>query len=480
MLVCALTGLGQYSFYKLYGGDQLDEGYDAIETADSGFIITGISGNFNQGHSDAFLLKIDKQGNYEWSAAYGGTENDGAFEMEYIENHGIYLVGRSNSLSGDYDAWLNFVDESGNELWSRTYPGENWEEFVDASLTIDSGLIVGVHNFGNETQEQDISILRLNSVGDTVWALDYSAPGDDEITNIEPYQDSLFVISSFHLDTATSYRYSFLRMLHEDGSTIWEDTVGIYPVYTRLSDFIISNDTLYGVGENIDDDTLNGDIYRLIYDVSIGGNGTISNGSSNSGDFFVADVITNLIGSSYRYISLRFKGEFTQPPGSDFYLALYEYNLVWISSFDYTDTPGEDRMLEAIPTSDGGAMYIGYQATNQGGRVIAVAKIGPGFDHPPVLGAFIVNPVVGSEELFLDGRVLLYPNPAKTEFNVDVSDVSINKYAVSNMNGEKLMFGDLQEGVNKLPVLDIANGFYILQLYSDDQFIGSKHFIVKH
>lgn len=479
-VICASVVYSQASFYRLFGGDQFDYGYDIVEMPDSGFLITGMSGSFNEGHADAFLLRLDKSGNYLWSAPYGGSENQGAFELEAIPNVGVYLIGRTNSFSGDYDSWVSFVSETGTVLWEKAYSGPNWEEAVDGSLTLDSGLILGVHAFGNDTQDQDIAILRLDKHGDTVWTQEFTAPGFDEITNVEPYQDSLFVLSSFHLDTATNYRYSFLRMFHEDGALVWDDTVGIYPIYTRLSDFFIRNDTLFGVGENIDDDTLNGDIYRLLYRISPGNNGAIANISSSSGDYFVADVITNVENPSIVYTSLRFLGEFTQSPGSDVYLyAGYSNGLVFFSNVGYTQTAGEDKMLEAIPTSDGGAVYVGFQSTGFGGTNLAVAKIGPNFDYPTIQDVTFVNQLVNTNELLSMKHIAIYPNPSSSIVKIETPKGNVNSYKLLSTKGDMIKEGKLQGLETVISVHGIEDGMYLLQLYQNENFLGAERLLIR-
>ena len=471
----------QIAFFKLFGGEEYDFGHDIVQLADTGYLITGSSGSFREGHADAFLLKIDKYGNYVWSAPYGGVENDGSNEMLYIENYGIYLIGRSNSWSENFDMdfYLAFTDEGGNLIWEKTFDGPDWEEGIEAALTADSGMIVGVNRFGNNTIGKDISIIRLDTYGDTVWTKNYSLPGDDEITCIEPYQDSLFLVTSNRVDTATNYRIAHLMMLHEDGTVIFEDTLASNPGIYEINDFFIVNDTLNAIGSYMQDDTTSADLAYYRYKLNQQNPYQIHVYAIHSADPWYGDVITNYYGSSFRrYGAYRADGFWTTPGGPDLHMGRHSYILGWEAGLGYVETYGEDRMFEGIPTSDGGAIFIGYIADVTGGASVAVSKIGPGEVYPTLNGVTYVYQLVGTGELDAASGIKIYPNPASQTITVSSEKGQITNFEIFAMNGVVLQQGVLS-GSNEIRLNGLSSGVYGIRILNNGETVGTSRIVVR-
>jgi len=55
----------QISFERTYGGDDWDCGYSVQQTADGGYVITGLTDSFGTGDNDVYLIKTDPEGNVE-------------------------------------------------------------------------------------------------------------------------------------------------------------------------------------------------------------------------------------------------------------------------------------------------------------------------------------------------------------------------------------------------------------------------------
>ena len=83
LIISAFQVNAQNAFYKLYSNNGYDFGEGIAQLEDSSFIVTGTSSSFTDGPSQAFLLKVDSVGEYQWSLPYGGTEEDGARRVLY-------------------------------------------------------------------------------------------------------------------------------------------------------------------------------------------------------------------------------------------------------------------------------------------------------------------------------------------------------------------------------------------------------------
>ena len=64
-----------YKVIKNFGGTQNDRGY-AIQATIDGYIIVGSTNSYGSGGTDVWVLKLDFEGQEQWSRTYGGSGND--------------------------------------------------------------------------------------------------------------------------------------------------------------------------------------------------------------------------------------------------------------------------------------------------------------------------------------------------------------------------------------------------------------------
>lgn len=475
-----VTGWSQISFFNLYGEDEYDFGRDIVQTSDSGFLITGMSGSFRPGHADAFLLKINKNGMYEWSAPYGGLENDAANKLLFVENYGLFLIGSSSSWSaeGDADVYLAFTSENGDLVWEKTFPGPDWEDGVEAALTLDTGMIVGVNRTGDSTVGKDFSLMRVDKYGDPIWTIDYALEGDDSVTNIERYQDSMFLISTNRFNSVSSKLMAHLTLIHQDGQIVWEDTLGSGIGDYKINDFFISNDTMFAIGGHREYDSISSDIYYYRHLLDPINHQIVQDFGVHSADEWEGDVYTNYYGTNMRYGAYRANGFWTSPGGPDLHIGRHEYTGGWQSGVGYVDFEGYDQMFAAIPTSDSGAVMVGFTSGGSGGASICVLKIGPGEIYPAIQGVGLVNQLVGIYELPFEKSTFVYPNPTEGFVAVNVLDIEAPNFTVIGMDGTKLREGTLPSN-RQIFLGDLSSGVYLIQLKQHNSIVGTARVVLK-
>ncbi len=123
---------------KDYGGTSIDGLYALITTNDGGFIfggpsISGVGGNKTQpswGAYDYWVIKTDKDGNYEWDADFGGTGNEEVFGNIFQTNDNGYMISglsysgiggnKTENNLGAEQSWVVKTDSMGNFQWDKT------------------------------------------------------------------------------------------------------------------------------------------------------------------------------------------------------------------------------------------------------------------------------------------------------------------------------------------------------------------------
>ena len=92
---------------RTFGGAQKDFAH-AIAKLDDGFVLAGFTASKGAGKDDAWVLRLDQNGDAKWDRSFGGPAHDGAFAL-LVEPSGELVV------AGDSDGrgWIARIDASG-------------------------------------------------------------------------------------------------------------------------------------------------------------------------------------------------------------------------------------------------------------------------------------------------------------------------------------------------------------------------------
>jgi len=149
---------------KSFGGDEIDEARAIIKSGDGNFIIAGDTRSNannvsnNNGGADLWIIKISTDGNLLWEKSYGGSNFDVARDIKKTQDNGFLLTGssRSNDIDvsqnkGQNDAWIVKLDTNGNLEWEQSFGGSNID-FAYAGVQLNDQTIIAV---GDTTSDDD-------------------------------------------------------------------------------------------------------------------------------------------------------------------------------------------------------------------------------------------------------------------------------------------------------------------------------------
>lgn len=146
-----LHGVGEYWGIKLdangtkqwrryFGGTNNDRSYDALETEDGGFLMTGTSESTDfdktdpKGSYDYWGVRLTSSGDLVWTKSFGGSEIDNSYASIITADGNYIMVGDSRSADqdvtsprGNADAWLVKFDDSGNKIWQKSFGGTQFD-----------------------------------------------------------------------------------------------------------------------------------------------------------------------------------------------------------------------------------------------------------------------------------------------------------------------------------------------------------------
>lgn len=234
MLYVKLNTHGDTLWTKIIGGTDYDQGTDAIETYDSGFIFTGRAASWGAGYADVFVCKTTAGGDTLWTKTAGSFGFDEGMKIKPTMDNGFIITGASNGVSnGGYQAFTNKFDSTGNLSWSKVYGGTYTEATYDILQLEDSGYaIVGItESFGSNhlrptilqvkenysgsekklmgDENTNVFLIRINAEGDTLWSYAYGGTSQEEGFAIAMADNGGFLLSgytmSFNSDSIDYY-----------------------------------------------------------------------------------------------------------------------------------------------------------------------------------------------------------------------------------------------------------------------------------
>lgn len=274
---------------KSIGGKHADYLFDAVPTADYGFILAGssLSGktgkkiDANQGDLDYWLWKMNEKGDLEWQKSYGGTGSDLLQRIQLTNDGGFILVGTSNSPKGEHkkedsrgqeDIWVLKLDAKGVEEWQKTIGGSSQEMVQSVSQTADGGYIIGASSASELSGEKETTsrgamdywIIKLDKKGKIEWQQTYGGLYNDFLKSIEQTHEGGYIVGGYsnspESGDKTNRNYGigdyWILKLDKSGNLEWQKTLGgdkddqlATLIQTRDSDFILGGNSNSGVSE---------------------------------------------------------------------------------------------------------------------------------------------------------------------------------------------------------------------------------------
>ena len=242
---------GNISWQKSLGGSNYDNGVAAEPTSDGGYILVGYSGSNdgdvsgNHGSYDGWIAKLDANRNIVWQKSLGGSNFDYLWSIQQTSDGGYIAAGETSSNDGDVsgnhgssDAWVVRLDANGNIIWKRCYGGSNSDGANSIQQTSDGGYIVGgssaSHN-GDVTSNSgsgDYWILKLDPFGNIIWQKSFGGSGGDDCQSIRQTSDGGYIAAGYSTsnDGIVTGNHGggddWIIKLDANGSLSWQKALG--------------------------------------------------------------------------------------------------------------------------------------------------------------------------------------------------------------------------------------------------------------
>ncbi len=148
-------------------------GKSIVATDDGGILVLGYTMGFGTLSRDAFVMKLDLDGNILSQQRVHAGASSNAYHSLHKGTNGYFASGRATGTS-NYDMLLARIEEDGTTTWSRSYGGssnpEHWDWARGATQLSDGGYAVVGFGDGIGTTATSGYLVRTDASGNELWA----------------------------------------------------------------------------------------------------------------------------------------------------------------------------------------------------------------------------------------------------------------------------------------------------------------------
>lgn len=223
--VAKINANGSVVWQKTYGGTGDDQANAVQQTVDGGYIVAGSTTSFGPS-KDAWVFKLDSNGAVVWQKTYGGAVTEYAYSIQQTSDGGYVVAGVTNSSGvGSGDAWVFKLDANGEVLWQNTYGNSNSLMTDYARVvkqTADGGYIVA--GYSTSIGSGSLWVLKLNANGTIAWQKSYYDGGN--AYDIRQTADGGYIIAGSVTTVMFGSSNILVLKINADGSEAWQKTYG--------------------------------------------------------------------------------------------------------------------------------------------------------------------------------------------------------------------------------------------------------------
>ncbi|WP_185155654.1 SpvB/TcaC N-terminal domain-containing protein [Rudanella paleaurantiibacter] len=266
----------QYVNDWAYGGTDNDELWSIIPTVDGSYLLSGrtksdVSGtdkrtprlSSSSTYTDAWIVKIDANGNKLDDLTFGGLNDDMFFDGKPTPDKGFIFVGTTSSASmsvggivtkgsglfGNNDVWVLKINGAGQREWDQNYGGTSSESGYSILPTADGGYVIGGVSTSNPFPDSpngktngsnggtDYWIFKIDAYGKKLWDKTIGGTGNDNFRKLQATVDGGFLLigeseSNQYLPDKTENARStnisdyWIVKIDANGNKLWDKTIG--------------------------------------------------------------------------------------------------------------------------------------------------------------------------------------------------------------------------------------------------------------
>ena len=447
------------NFIKAYGNTGYDYGRDIKQDNDTGYVITGSSSSFGADNGEAYLLKIDKFGEFEWSYNYGGSDSEWGESLVVTNDSSYAITGYTNSYgAGGFDFYLVRIDKDGTPIWENYYGGSNWDRAYGLVQLPDSGFVMVGESYSFNEGLQHGYMIRTDKLGEVIWETSITEDIPSFFTDVDIDGDSLIVCGGIG-DGGDETFDGFVYKCHIDGTFGWDKRIG-----QEYNDYFNAVYAIAGVynfggarGYKFPTEKENMWMYRMD-DVGVEIMDTVYVNESLEKDI-INDIAVRGFDQDYYFVAQSESYGYLLDGKPDAFMGKMTLSGIHLATRNYGEA-GDDIGQAIDKTRDGGVVFLcDTKFFSTGGNNILVIKINNLWEYPDLFGDIGYDDITNALPDYLPSdAITVYPNPV--DDYITIPEINEGLVSIYSIDGQLIMQSQIIS--NQIDLSSVASGSYIL------------------
>lgn len=468
------------AYIYTFGGQNMDQCRSVIYTLDKGLLLTGTTASFGKGTSDIYLVKLDSMRQLAWSKTIGSPNVERGFSALQLADSNYLIAGFTNSSpAGDYDAYLVKINNQGDTLWTRRYGGADWDFAYSLCALADGGFAFTGETFSDGNSTPDLFLTRIDSSGETLWTKTWGGNGVDIGHQIIAPSDTSIAIIGQTGSFGNGSDDVWLLCLNLNGDTLWTKTygdtasnIGYGLTYTSDHRFVLT-----GGGYPVQNGFGQKDAFMTTTD-SLGNiiwSGNIGSGGNDEGR-----AVTELDNGNYVLSGI------SNSDGSGGYGMYYIY-MHHDSWFLTGATFGGNLQEEGYSISYRDHLHLAMAGSTtsfgQGLEDMYLVELDTLLANFQIQNSFVNDPLsIGPLYNYIEGNGSLYPNPFREEARLHFNRTNGSTHAILsifNTLGECVRQEEMIGSELVLQRKNLVPGLYFFSIRDNQQILYQGRFLIQ-
>ena len=212
----AINTDGKRNGIKRYGGEDPERANSIISVSD-GYVIAGETDTWGHGRLDAYVIKIDKDGNRIWHNAFGFDDDETANQVIATQDGGYIIAGTTDShYKTQKNVFVVKLSADGTREWQSFY-GSREEDEGFSIVEAKDGYVVAGYTKGTDNYDSDVYLLKIDKNGSVIWEKRYGSSKDDRANAIIKVEDG-FVVAGYSTSVESYSKDVYLLKIDENGN----------------------------------------------------------------------------------------------------------------------------------------------------------------------------------------------------------------------------------------------------------------------
>jgi len=197
--------------------------YDLTVTKDKKLLVAGINDAQKKNWWDAWVLKLDLEGNVIWDKFYGGDRTDSAYSIVETYNHNYLVAGSTDSKgNGQLDAWVFEIDAQGEMQEEWLFGGSRNDAALSIITTQPNSYWFAGYTESEGKGRQDGWVVSVDTRKDYKTAATYGGTGDDYIYKLMPINNNRLLTQGGTTPEGESHFSAWLNIIDDSNALIDE------------------------------------------------------------------------------------------------------------------------------------------------------------------------------------------------------------------------------------------------------------------